>query len=185
MIGRIDTLALYSREGYKTANTLLCFVKLEYLQNGLGDNWVVKQTKMDETGAAIAYRTYDYTDSRLSKTQDYTLDGEWTGYTEYTYGDNVCIGKSYGQDGTLTGTVRTKTDWLGRLRQREYLDPQGDLISRKVYRYRFWELYRGVEGWTTVFILLVLTATMGIYINDDPITVRKKSREMAEKQKKE
>ena len=184
VIGRTDSMVIHALEGHPSADSVLSYVRLSYLQNGLGDNWVIRQTKLREDGTLVAYRTYDYTDSRLSRTQDYTAEGVRTGYTEYSYEGYLCVGKSYREDGTLTGMTCTKTDWLGRIRWRETYDGSGERVSREVYRYRFWELYRGLEGWMTAYILLILTLTMGIYINDSPITVRER-RKAQEREKHE
>lgn len=115
----------------------------------------------------ITYRKYDYSDHRISLTKDYDADGTLLGYTEYTYGETTRATESYTADGTLTGSSQAQYDWFGRIRHREQYDGAGSLVSREVYRYRFWERFFSLEGLFAFLIILSLSTAVGLGIYED------------------
>lgn len=164
LIDRIDTVIIHQGDPYQETDTLRNFLRIEYLQNGIGDDWVMKQSHMLDDGTVTAYRSFEYTNSRLSKTRDYDGDGTVLGYAEYTYRDTDCTKRSYTAEGSLAGSSESTYDLFGRLSKRAHYDAAGNLVGTEVYHYRVLERYWSIEGLITLFIILCLSAFMGVEI---------------------
>lgn len=169
LIGQVDSVRVY--DGINSAASLNA-LEFEYLDNG----YLMKQIKLGADGAA-GYRTVDHEYYHIMGTRDYDPEGNCLGYTEYIYDEYIQTGMTYTADGQVTGTSKAEFDWFGRIRNRERYDAAGNLVSREVYRYRFWERYLGLEGVLTLAGILGLSAAIGFGVYDDRIRFPHKKEE--------
>lgn len=180
LIGRVDSMVIGSRFAYEPAYTMLNYVKMEYLES----TYLVKQVQyVEKDELEIAgWRSYSYENSKVSRTEDFDGDGCILGYTVYSYDGCTRKSENFSADGQLTSSTETEYDRFGRVLCREYYDETGDLTGREVYRYRFWELFFGLEGAVTMVVILSLAATLGVAVYEDWLPVPRRKREKSEQE---
>ncbi len=166
LIGRVDSILLHGKQAYPQGSQLINAVRLEYYERGP----LAKQIRWDDNGT-LGWRTFSYESSRIVRIQDYDAAGQPVGHTEYVYTDSGCEAASYDTSEILTGRTICQYDWTGRVSVRETYDAEGSLTGREVYHYRFWERYRGLVGGFVGILMLSLSATIGIGVYDDHISL--------------
>lgn len=167
LLDRIDKMFVNSQVAYGTLNQQLNYVVLEYLERG---DMVQRQTLYTNgrTSEAeiVSSRGYSYQNKQITGWSEW--DPEWNllAYAEYTYDGNIQTVSTYLADGTLAETRVSKYSY-GYLKYREHYDPDGKLIGREVYRYRFWELFYSVEALLILAVTLTLALIMAFAVWED------------------
>ena len=167
LVGRIDSLYIFSGTANTDPGALLNAVRIEYMSTGVGPGLVVRQSHVLDNGTATGYRTFSYVNQKLSNTMDYDGSGNLLSGTEYVYDGYLCRTTTCLADGTVTEQSCVKYDWLDRVRWREIYDGEGNLTAKEIYRYRPWELFISWDGLWTLFAILSLAATLGIAVWDE------------------
>lgn len=169
MIGRIDKVYVNSEAAYGVLNQQLNCVTFEYLERS---DFILRQTLYDNGGTPeemiIGSRGYDYHIDKFNGWKEWDSEGNLLAYAEYAYDGNIQTVSSYLANGTATGT-RVSKYAFGDLKWREYYDPQGNLIGKEVYHYRFWEPFLCIHGASFLFVIISLAATVAFGIWDDRI----------------
>ena len=169
LIGRIDKVYVNSEAAYGILNQQLNSVSFEYLERS---NFILRQILYKSGGTPeetiIGSRGYDYHINQFNGWKEWNSEGNLLAYAEYSYDGNTQTVASYLADGTLTGTRVTQYSF-GKLKWREYYNPQGTLIGKEVYRYRFWEPFLCIHGACFLFVIISLAATVAFGIWDDRI----------------
>lgn len=169
LLDRVDMIFINSETAYGVLNQQLNCIKLEYLERGdrvLRQTLVVNGRTQEET--VLSSRGYSYQNDKIIGWKEWDPQGNLLSYADYTYDGNTQTAATYLADGTLIETRVSKYSF-GKLRWREYYDPEGSLTGREVYRYRVWEVFFSLAGVATAIVILSLAATMGIAVWDDRI----------------
>lgn len=162
---RIDRMGFNSRDAYRDPGITLKGLRFEYSGDNAGQ--ITRQSKSDGEGVMNGYRTMVYDGDRLSKTMDYDTDDVLTGYTDYVYDGKTCMATSYDSDNSITGTTETMYNLFGQVKTREHYDAEGNLISREVYHYRFWEGLNSPYGLLCVLFLLSFSLWISLQVSID------------------
>ena len=168
-LDRIDMVYINSETAYGMLNQQLNCIKLEYSERSdvVSRQYLVKNGRTEEE-EVIRSRGYDLSNQKISGWKEWDTDWNLLSYAEYRYDGNTQTVDTYLADCSLTGT-RVSKYAFGDLKWRAYYDPQGDLIGREVYHYRFWEPFLCFEGCFILLLILSLAATMAFAIWDDRI----------------
>ena len=169
LIDRIDKVYVNSEAAYGVLNQQLNCLTFEYLERS---DFILCQT-LYENGRTpeeniVGSRGYDYQIDKFTGWKEWDSEGNLLAYAEYSYDGNTQTVSSYLADGTPTGT-RVSQYTFGKLKWREYYDPQGALIGKEVYHYRIWEPFLCIPGVLILFAILSLAATVAFGIWDDRI----------------
>jgi len=169
LLNRVDMVFINSETAYGVLNQLLNCVTLEYLERS---DRVLRQTQVANGGTqdetVLSTRGYSYQNDKIIGWKEWAPEGNLLSYADYTYDGNTQTAATYLADGTLAGTRVSKYSF-GKLRWREYYDPDGTLTGKEVYRYRAWEVFFSLEGAAAAVVIVSLAATMGIAVWDDRI----------------
>jgi len=169
VLDRIDNIFINAETAYGELNQQLNYITLEYLERS---DFVQRQARYaggrTPEASLVSERGYGSRNQQITEWKEW--DPEWNllAYAEYTYDGNTQTVSTYLGDGTLTGT-RVSRYAFGNVKWREHYSPEGDLIGREVYRYRFWELFYSVEGLLILVITLTLALVMAFAVWDDRI----------------
>ena len=169
LLDRIDMVYINSETAYGVLNQQLNCIKLDYIEHSdvVSRQYLVKNGRTEEE-EVIRSRGYDLSNQKISGWKEWDADWNLLSYAEYRYDGNTQTVSEYRADGMLTGT-RVSKYAFGELKWREYYNPQGDLIGREVYRYRFWEPFLCFEGGFILFLIFSLAVTMAFAVWDDRI----------------
>ena len=169
LLDRIDMVYINSEAAYGVLNQQLNCIKLEYSEHSevVSRQYLVKNGRTEDE-EVIRSRGYDLSNQKISGWKEWDANWNLLSYAEYHYDGNTQTVSEYLADGTLIGT-RVSKYAFGDLRWREYYNPQGDLIGKEVYRYRFWEPFLCFEGCFILLLILSLAVTMAFAIWDDRI----------------
>lgn len=169
VLDRIDNIFIKSETAYGALNQQLNYVTLEYMERS---DYVHAQTQYaygrTPEASIISHRGYGSHNQQITEWKEW--DPEWNllAYAEYSYDGNTQTVNTYLSNGTLTGT-RVSRYSFGNVIWREHYSPEGDLIGKEVYRYRFWELFYSVEGLLILAVTLTLALVMAMAVWDDRI----------------
>ena len=169
LLDRIDMVYINSETAYGVLNQQLNCIKLEYSERSdlVSRQYLVKNGRTEDE-EVIRSRGYDLSNQKISGWKEWDADWNLLSYAEYRYDGDTQTVSEYLADGTLTGT-RVSKYAFGDLKLREYYNPQGDLIGREVYRYRFWEPFLCFEGCFFLLLIFSLAVTMAFAVWDDRI----------------
>ena len=169
LLDRIDMIYINSETAYGVLNQQLNCIKLEYSERSdlVSRQYLVQNGRTGDE-EVIRSRGYDLSNQKISGWKEWDADWNLLSYAEYRYDGNTQTVDTYLADGSLTGT-RVSKYTFGDLKWRAYYDPQGNLIGREVYHYRFWEPFLCFEGCFILLLILSLAVTMAFAVWDDRI----------------
>lgn len=167
--GRAIGMTVHGKQAYTGDTQLLNRQSMAYSTGDL----LLEHTKLDDSGI-LGYQEFSYRNGDVWRITERDSSHNRRRYSAYVYEGQTRYGATFLSDGTVQYHTVHYVDWFGNITRLDTYQPDGSLYSTAIYRYRFWERYRGIQGTAVLLAMLSLSAAIGFGVYDDRIRFPKK-----------